>query len=219
MTQENPYISVQDAQAILWQPIEEKYLVYASDALDALLDRFHGRLRSHEEMVIIDLKSWIRTYRPKITPIIQILWQELIDENWEVIWDYPFKIRTYDWYIRLQTPVKFRDKYQFLRLYTESWYFDECEVPEIIRQFVAKVWAKLQNEAANAWKVISWEVIASWSQSGFHIGNFSVDFTQDENWSSTIKSWESNSWITIWGKWELDMILARYWKQPLWFIY
>ena len=216
----SPYISVSDATAILWQAVDEKFLVYASDSLDAVLWRFDdNRLWYHNEEVVIDLKSWIKVYRPKITPVVSITSQKLVDETWAEIWDYPFKIWCYNDYIRLQNPIRFKNKYQFLKLNVSCWYFEQNEVPALIKQFIAKIGAKLQEEAIEAWRVVNWQSsITEWWKTSLRLWDYQVWFAQWWVLSSQITAWLSNLAIQIWGTWELDMIYSKYWKPFIWMI-
>jgi hypothetical protein len=55
----------------------------------------------------------------------------------------------------LSKPVKVFDKYQYLKLETSSGFFDQNAVPTIIKEFVAKVAAKLSIEAGDAGALVS----------------------------------------------------------------
>ena len=167
------------------------------------------------KLFIIELKS----APGAITPIVSISSQKLIDENWDEIGDYPYKIWWYSDYIRLQNPIRFKNKYQFLKLNVSCWYFAQNEVPVMIKQFIAKVWAKLQEEAKEAWKVVDWQSsIATWWKTSLRLWDYSVWFAQGWVLSSQITAWLSNLAVQIWWTWELDMIYSKYWKPFIWMI-
>lgn len=214
------YLTTVEAKAILWEDVDEKFLEYASDALDAVLWRFNGqRLWYHEETIVIDLKKGVCVYRPKGLPIKTLSSKTILDEDWNEVWEYEGKIWLYPEYIRLSKPVRVFDKYQYLKLETSSGFFNENEVPTIIKEFVAKVAAKLSIEAGDAGALVSGGTVSNWSKSWFRLGDYSVTFKDGETSASLIKTGTSKDLLEIGGWGELDLIYNQYGRMVAWFIY
>lgn len=201
------YISTDDIASHLWLTATNEYdsLCSAlSNALDIKLGRFSGwRLWYHTETIFIDTKRLRTVYCPPITPIVSITSQEIF-EKWENLWNYDWYIYLYKDYIKLSSSLP--DRPQWLKIVANCWFFEQNAVDPLIKEFLLKYASQAIIENNKASKQSKWE--QSWSQSGFKVWNFSVDFDNRVWWDTGILNEESINkyWLSL----EFSTLLEKY---------